>query len=736
MAIKVYTADQNLIFELSNQEISYFFYVNKLGILVNLYFGQHINSLDSRCFESINNTSADCYNYYDRQTNSEVSCAHPYFSLHSSKLECPPNLTYDKRGPLIKLCNPDNSTLTDFRYQNYEIISGKSKLTDLPYIRTSNDECDTLIITLSDLKSCAKLKMFYTIFHHKNVIVRHNEIINDTPSVLKLERAFSFCLDLPSDDYFITSLHGAYGFDREVERQPVKHNLLRINDNYGGKGFYHNPMLMLNKLGSTDTSGEVFGFGLVYSSNFSFDILGDNVNQTRIQGGISDENFSWELNIGEKFVTPEATIVYSNRGSDEITNQFHNLIRENLLRRSFANQEKPILLNSWEACYFDFNTDKIIDFIKRAKELGMDLVVLDDGWFGKRNSDDSSLGDWKVNLQKIDLAKVIDYAHHQHMKFGIWIEPEMISYDSDLYRTHPEYALCDPSTNPTVLRHQFVIDMTNPEVVENIFGQISALFDHYPIDYCKWDFNRFITEAISPTLSSHHQKEVYHRFMLGSYRLLKMFVDKYPEVLLETCAGGGGRFDMGMLFYSPQIWCSDETDATSRVLLQYATNMFYPLSTIGSHVSSRKYLSVKEKACVALWGTFGYELNPQQLTDLDKSEILTANHWFHQYKKLIDEGDYFSLINPNKGNFAAWEVISKDRSELLVFIFNFRRVNNNSRFLKLKNLSPDIVYSNTLDHIEQFGDYYMNIGLNICEARESYTPQLIHLAKIVKNDKK
>jgi len=732
MAIEVTLLNSNQMFELSNDNISYIFYVNSLGVPVNLYFGKKINSLDIDCLESINNTGTDCYNYLDLSTKKEVNFNNPYFSLHSSKLECPPNLTFDKRGALIKITNLDNSSLTDFRYKSHRVDKGKPTLSKLPYIKADKDECETLVITLEDLKSHVLLEMYYTIFNAKNIIVRHNKVINNTQNALFIDRCYSFSLDLPSNDYKITSLHGAYGYDREVETQLVKHNTIKIQDNYGGKGFYHNPMIMLNQIDSNDTCGEVLGFGLVYSSNFSFDITGDNVDQTRIQGGLNDENFSWELQPGSSFSTPEAVIVYSSQGSDEVTNQFHNLIRENLLRRDFKNNKSPILLNSWEACYFDFDTNKIIAFIDEAKVLGIDLIVLDDGWFSHRNSDDSSLGDWTVNEKKIDLGKVIEYAHANGIKFGLWFEPEMISYNSNLYKTHPEFALYDPSINPTILRHQLVLDMTNPQVVENIFNQLCLIFDTYPIDYCKWDFNRFITEAISQTLPPKNQKEVYHRFMMGSYNLLNKFISKYPNILLETCAGGGGRFDMGMLFYSTQIWCSDETDATSRVMLQYATNMFYPLSTIGSHVSSRKFLSIKEKASIAIFGTFGYELDPKKLTEEDKKEVRIANSWFNKYKKLIDEGDYYSLLNPNISNFASWEVIDKDKTKALVLVFNFKRVNNNSRFIKLKHLNPNALYINSLDDKQHFGDYYMNIGLNICEGRESYTPQLVYLNKVEK----
>lgn len=718
-------------FNLSNTNMSLILHINDLGVLENIYFGKYIHEISNCSYDSIKRTYADCYNYYDLEKNKEVNCDENYFSMHSSKLECPTSSTYDKRGGLIKIIDNDNVSITDFRFSSYEIIKGKPKLEHLPYIRNKIDnECETLVITLKNLRNNVICKMFYTIFKCENVIVRHNEIINKNEYSIKLTRAFSFCLDLPSNDYEVISLHGAYYYDREIEKNPIKHNVLKISDNYGCKGFYHNPMCMLKKLGANEANGEVFGFGLVYSSNFTFDFIGDNVDQTRILGGINDEDFCFLLNENDNFITPEAVIIYSSEGTDKITNTFHDLIRNNLLRKEAREDKTTILLNSWEACYFDFNTDKFLNFIDNAKELGINLVVMDDGWFGKRNNDLCSLGDWNVNREKIDLKKIIDYAHSLGIQFGIWIEPEMISYDSNLYREHPEFALFDSKTNPTLLRHQFVLDMTNDKAINAVFSQLKEIFDEYEIDYCKWDFNRFITEAVSKTLQNPHQFEIYHRFILGTYKLLDKFVNRYPHILLETCAGGGGRFDMGMLFYSNQIWASDDSDPTTRIYIQHATSMFYPLSVIGTHVSARKMLSIKEKAAIAFFGTYGYELDPSKLNEKQKEEIKECNCKYLEYRNLIYKGDYFELCNPFYENFVSWEVLSKDKDEALVLFMNTKRCNNNSRFLKLKGLDKNKLYWNDLSKNTNYGDFYENIGLNLSFGFESFTPILIHLKEV------
>ena len=712
------------IFILENKEFSYIFYINHLNILTKLYFGKRINDLSINSFNYINNLNADSYNFLDLKEDKEIINSNPYFSGLTSEVEAPSFLTFDKRGSLVSIKHKDNSLLTDFRYVSHKVYKKEFEIEGLPYFNKKSSE--TLEITLKDIKDDIYLVMYYSVYEDLNVILRHNEVINKSSSDIEITNFSSFCLDLPSLDYDLLSVYGTYATDRILERQKLTHNIISLTENSGGKGFYHNPMCMLIKENANDDFGEVIGLGLVYSSNFKFDFIGSPLNKLRVLVGINNEDFNIKLKKNEKFITPEGIIVYSNEGINKVTHTFHDAIRKHLLRKVPSKFKNTILLNSWEATGFDFDTLKIKSFIKKAKEMDINLFVLDDGWFGKRNDDTTSLGDWNINLEKINLKEVIDYAHSLNMKFGLWIEPEMISFNSELFKKHPEYVLFDKSVNPTTLRHQLVLDLTIKEVRDYIFESIEKIFDNYEIDYCKWDFNRIITEPISQ-MSSENNDCLYHKFILGTYDLLSRFIRCYPNILLETCAGGGGRFDLGMLFYSHQIWGSDETDGVSRTLIQYATNLFYPLKVIGSHISARKYLSIKEKGAIAMFGTFGYELDVTKLNEEEIEEVKIANFRFLNNKKLIDEGDYYPLISPYNNNFVSWEVVSEDKKELIFFFMNYKQVNRESRFIKLKGLDKNKYYINDFDNLKYRGDFYMNIGLNLSIGMQSFTPILIKL---------
>lgn len=723
--------EKDKIFTLSNEHFSYVFHVNSLDILVKLYYGKRINNLSIENIEATNYLSGDCYGVYDVKNNKETWFTNPYFSGQYSPQEIPTYLSFDKRPPLVGILHSDGSGVTDFRYYSHEIVKGKKNSAILPHLRLNSTNSETLIVTLKDQKDEIYLKAYYTIIKDQPVLLRSNEIINKTNKEIVVEVANSLSLDLPSNDYKVLSIHGTYASDRELEENVIKHNTIVIDENAGGKGFYHNPVGMLKSLDATADKGEVIGFGLIYSGNFSFKFNGTQMEQTRVVLGLNEQDFSYRLEKDEVFETPEAFLVYSSEGSDKVTHAFHDIIRDYLLPNKKYNDEDVILLNSWEGTYFDFNTDKIISYLARAKEMGINLFVLDDGWFGKRNDDLSSLGDWRVNLNKIDLKKVVDEAHKLGLKFGLWLEPEMISFDSDLYREHPEYALYDHSLDPTTFRHQFVLDLTNPDVINNISKQIEDIFSTYKLDYCKWDFNRIITEPISQYLPKERQKEVFYRFTLGTYELLSRFVTKFPNVLLETCAGGGGRFDLGMLYYSRQIWGSDETDGVSRTYIQYATNLFYPLSVLGSHVSNRRYLTLKEKAAIAMFGTFGYELNPLKLSDDDIVKIREVNKLYLDNKSVIYNGDYYPLINPYEGNnFVSWSLVDKTKDNAVIFLMNYRLMNWRSRFLKVRGLDPNKKYVNSIDNKAYYGDFYMNIGLNYCDGRDNYTPQVFTLKAV------
>lgn len=713
------------IFKLQNKNISYIFYVNEVGVLVKLYFGKNINELNKENLRMMNNLEFDAYSRLELSSNKEEVFYDPYFSGLASPVEIPSHMSFDKRDSMIVINHEDNSSVTDFRYVDYEIIKGKPSLEGLPSLRCG-DEVETLVITLKDVKGEIYLKSFYTILDDLDVIIRHNEIINKGKPHIKINKALSLNLDINSMDYKALSLHGVYASDRLIEENEIKHNKIVIDDIAGGKGFYHNPVLMLKHNDSSEDFGEVIGLGLIYSTNFKITIQGHQLDTTRINIGMSDYNFEVELCENESFVTPEAFITYSSEGTTKTTHIFHDLVRNHLLRSRPKGMENVILLNSWEGCMFDFNTEKVMSMIDECKDLGVNLFVLDDGWF--RNDDYRGLGDWVIDESKIDLEKVIKHAHELGIKFGLWIEPEQISFDSKLYKDHPEYALYDKSLKyVTTFRHQLVLDLSNKEARDNVFEQITKIFDKYDIDYCKWDFNRMLTEAHSQTLKTNEQKNIFHLFVKGTYDLFDRFVRRYPNILLESCSGGGGRFDMGLMYYSHQIWASDETDGIARSEIQYSTNMFYPLIVNGAHVSMRRYLSIKEKASIAMFGTFGYELDPTKLSDSQKKEVLISNEIFNRNRHIIHYGDYYPLLNPFKGNFVSWEVVDKNKTRALIFFMNYRHINWRSRFIKIKGLDKNKLYRNTLDNKVYYGDFYMNIGINMSMGMECFTPTLIEI---------
>ena len=456
------------IFHLHNEEFSYYFCINKLGYLIHLYSGKYIQSVD---IERLTERYVERYAYLEN--NQEVCDESYYFALQASNFECASHLTGDKRGAPIIIKNVDGSTLTDFRYHSHSVINGKVEIENLPHARIGTKKnVQTLEVVLKDIRSNVFLSLYYSIFDDMNVLIRNCKVFNGENEDINLIKAASLELDLFGEDYTLISTHGTWSMDRLIEETPINHNKIVVSDNHGARGFYHNPAIMIKENEATYKSGDVYGLSLIYSGNFSFEVGQDDLNQTRIIAGINPETFNFKLSKGETFITPECVLAFSDKGINGVTQTLHDFAREYIIPKKFVNVERPILINSWEAYYFDFDTLKIKKIIDEAKELGIEMVVLDDGWFGKRNDDKTSLGDWELNLEKINLEEVIDYAHKQKMKFGLWVEPEMISPGSSLYKSHPEYALYNRNVKPTLYRHQLVLDFTSPKVVNEIFNMI------------------------------------------------------------------------------------------------------------------------------------------------------------------------------------------------------------------------------------------------------------------------
>lgn len=717
-------------FIIENDDICYSFYLTKEGVLQHLYFGKNTKELN---IEAISNLDQDwSRTYFDTSLNRE-SVYEDYYYAGRSMMEIPSHGFAEKRGSQFIIEHHDGTTLTDFRYVSHHIYKGKPQLQGLPSF-IDDKEVETLVITLKDAHYDVSLVTSYTIYKAHNAIIRNNTILCNEPHI-KVKRAYAFSLDLPKNNYQLMHFPGDWINERNEVIEPLNHGLKRLYSNLGRSSHEQNPVAILIDENANQDHGECYGFSHVYSGNFAIDINVDKLNMTRVSMGINDEQFSWLLNEGDSFVVPEGIMIFSNKGIEGITQTFHNIIRENLINPQYVNKVRPVILNSWEGCYMDFDTQKIIDYIDAIDDMNIELFVLDDGWFGKRDNDTRSLGDWVVNEKKIDLAKVIAHTHKKGLKFGLWFEPEMINYDSDLFREHPEYALGYSSKERALSRHQFVLDTVNKEALDNVYNQITKILDKYTIDYVKWDHNRNVYDAYSHYLPANRQGETYHRLVLGSYELMDRLTKRYPNILFESCASGGGRYDLGMLYYMPQVWTSDEMDPMERLYIQYSTSRIYPLSTMGAHIGKHKTADYSVKAKLSAIGVYGLELDPRTLSEDEKKTINGVTKLYKEIRKpLINNGTLYHLSSPYASNFMALMSVSEDQEEAIVQITSIKKETIKYRFLKLKGLLKDALYENTYDKKVLSGQHYMDIGLNLSRGRNVLETDLIHL-KVVKKSK-
>ena len=553
-------------------------------------------------------------------------------------------------------------------------------------------------------------------------MTRHVVVKNNSELPMEIEKVASACINLPSMNYDFIHLYGTWGAERHIERTPLHHGSQSIGSVRGTSSHMFHPFGAFASPNTTEETGEVYGLNFVYSSNFLLEAHCDFYNTTRINVGIHPDGFGWLLQPNESFTSPEAVLVYSEHGLGEMSRTFHKLYNHHLIRGNYQYAKRPLLINSWEAAYFDFNTEKLVSFAKEAKKLGIEMLVMDDGWFGKRNTDKCSLGDWYVNEEKLPggLGELIRQVNAEGLKFGIWYEPEMISPDSDLYRTHPDWCLKINGRARSISRSQYVLDMSRQDVRDNIFEQMASVLSKYPIDYVKWDFNRNLTEISSALLPPERQKELFHRFVLGTYKLMDRITTAFPHILLENCSSGGGRFDPGMLYYSPQIWTSDNTDAIERLFIQYGTSLCYPASTMGAHVSFNSRTNFVTKGNVALWGSFGYELDPNRLSEETCNLIRKQVEDYHKYYELIHTGDLYRLISPQEKSAdqapsCAWEFVSEDKTKVLVTYVTILASNNPYRMLKLRGLDENKRYKEEVSGAIYSGMALMKMGLNITD---------------------
>ena len=622
--------------------------------------------------------------------------------------EFPTYGTGDMRSPALQVVNTSGDSITRLRYEFHRIFSGKPQLSGLP--ATYGEDCETLEITLTDDFSGITAVLYYTVFPEKDVLTRSVRIENRGNAACNLEKVAAFCLDMLQDGFEVIHLHGAWAKERHIQRLSQSAATMVFDSKRGVSSHNENPFIALVRPETTEDCGDAYGFCLVYSGSFSAEVSGEQYGSTRVQMGIQPLGFSWKLAPGESFQSPEAIMVYSDHGLGEMSRRFHKIIRENVCRGKFRDTERPVLINNWEATYFNFNQEKILSLAEKAKAIGVELMVLDDGWFGKRDADNCSLGDWVVDKRKLPdgLETLCQKVNDLGMQFGLWFEPEMISPDSDLYRAHPDWCIHTEGRPRTEARRQLILDLTRAEVCDYIIEAVSSVLKSCPISYVKWDMNRNMTEM--------PRKGFAHQYVLGLYRVLEEITSRFPDVLFESCSGGGGRFDAGMLYYMPQTWTSDDTDAVERLYIQEGTGLVYPISTMGAHISAvpnhqvGRTTPVSFRGKVAMMGRFGLELDLGKLDDKTLQELAREIALYKTYQQDIHHGDLYRLLSPYKGRTAAYEIVSKKR--VLVFILNITGAPCQAPMrLKLQGLEPDGQYKDPDTGIVYEGRTLMGAGI-------------------------
>lgn len=708
-------------FHLFNDRISYIIKVLRNDQLGQLYFGRRVPDHPDHSYLVENGYRPMTSYVYDNDYN---------FSLGNARQEYPAYGTTDYRMPAVEIKQPNGSTVTNFRYQSHRIYAGKPKLTGLPatYVK-DEDEATTLEVRLYDDVIDVDLILSYTIFADYAAIARSVRFLNRSRQNYQLTTAMSMNLDLPDDDFDWLQFSGAWGRERQLKVAHLRPGIQAVSSTRGASSHMQNPFVILKRPHTDEFQGEAYGFSFVYSGNFLAQAQVDAYKVTRVQMGINPFHFSWKLAPGQEFQTPEAVMVYTSKGLNRLSQTYHQLYQQHLVRGYWQNRPRPILINNWEATYFDFTEDKLVALAKRAQQLGIELFVLDDGWFGKRTTETAGLGDWWVNRDRLPdgisgLAKRI---HRLGMMFGLWFEPEMTNKDSDLYRNHPDYIIQTPERHPSQGRRQYVLDFSRPEVVDYIHDLIAKVLRTGHVDYVKWDMNRNITECFSTAFPADQQGEIFHRYILGVYQLYERLTTEFPKILFESCASGGGRFDAGMLYYAPQAWTSDDSDAVERLKIQTGTSYGYPISSMGAHVSIcpneqvNRNTPLKTRGDVAFFGDLGYELDLAKLSSSELAQIKEQVKFMKHYRQLFQFGRFYRLKDPFTSNITCWLVVSPDQQQAVMGYFKvLNDVNAEYRLQRVPGLLADQEYQVHEEDGHDCGVYtgseLANIGLVTSDA--------------------
>ena len=716
--------EKEKVFKLDTISSSYMMGIEgQLGHLVHLYYGKKIKGDAAPAGMP------------------GINMAQKIWFMDGNPMEYPAGGCGDFREHCIEIETEEGYTALEPVYASHEITKGKPALPGLPATFAEEDDCTTIAIKLIDAPTGVQITLFYTVFENLDVITRSVRIKNTSDGVIRLTKAMSGCLDIGNEEgYELITLHGSWGRERCIERRKVARGRQGVSVERGTSSHQENPFMALVSPGTNQNMGEVFAMNLIYSGNHVEVCELTNGNLIRMVSGINPYKFSWKLEKDDEFVTPELVMVHSDAGLGKMTRTFHDLYRKHLLRGKYRNIKRPILINNWEGTYFDFDTDKLLAIARDAAKVGIEMLVVDDGWFGNRFDDNRALGDWFVNEDKVKggLKYLVDEVNKLGMKFGLWFEPEMVCPDSDLYRAHPDWAFQIPGRTPALSRNQMVLDITRKEVRDYIVDSMSKVLSSANVEYIKWDMNRALSDVASLGLPADRQGEIYHRYVLGVYELQDRITTAFPYILLENCSSGGGRYDAGMLYYGPQIWTSDNADAIDRLTIQEGTALVYPLSTMGAHVTDCPNHSVgrttpfETRGIIALAGTFGYELDVTRISEAERNMIPEQTAMYHKYNDLVREGDYYRLASYSENKvYDCYMVVSKDKKEALVTYASVRTVAGYpDPTIKLAGLDEDTVYH--VDYLDRdvCGDVLMNYGLPVRHEHGDYKARLYHLTAV------